>query len=187
MRTRTGHKRCRRVLGLWLLVAACRRHPSVPAEAQSPDREPDQTLAAFTMDSYAGPLRQWSLKSPHADLFDREHRVELASPQVRFFNDGRPGSKVNAAHGRLDTETKDFWAGGGVVMASTDGVHLESDWVRYEKSSDRFVSTAPVTVTRGRSIVKGVGWEARSDLSDMVIREQRGEIAPEDNRWMEKK
>jgi len=63
---------------------------------------------------------------------------------------------------------------------------LESDWVRYEKQADRFVSTAPVTVTRGRSIVKGVGWEARSDLSDMVVREQRGEIAPEDNRLMKK-
>lgn len=66
------------------------------------------------------------VKIPHADLFDREHRVELVSPQVRFFNEGRAGSKVNAAQGRLDTETKDFWAGGGVVMASTDGVHLEA-------------------------------------------------------------
>jgi LPS export ABC transporter protein LptC len=187
MRTRTSGKRCRTLLGILLMVAACRRKPSGPAEAQSPDMEPDQTLATFTMDSYVGALRQWSLKSPHADLFDREHRVELVSPQVRFFNEGRAGSKVNAAQGRLDTETKDFWAGGGVVMASTDGVHLESDWVRYEKSADRFVSTAPVTVTRGRSIVKGVGWEARSDLSDMVIREQRGEIAPEDNRLIKNK
>jgi LPS export ABC transporter protein LptC len=139
------------------------------------------------MDSYTGALRQWSLKSPHANLFDQEHRVDLATPQVRFFNAGRAGSNVTAAVGRLDTETNDFWAGGGVVMVSTDGVHLESDWVRYEKASDRFVSTAPVTVTRGRSIVKGVGWEARSDLSEMVIRDQRGEIAPEDNRLMKKK
>lgn len=139
------------------------------------------------MDSYNGAQRQWTLRSPHADLFDRDHRVDLVQPHVRFFSNGQSGSVVTAAKGRLDTDTKDFWAGGGVVMVSTDGVHLESDWVRYEKALDHFVSTAPVTVTRGRSIVRGIGWEARSDLSDMVIRDQRGEIAPEDNRFMNKK
>ncbi|MBK8575848.1 MAG: LPS export ABC transporter periplasmic protein LptC [Elusimicrobia bacterium] len=138
------------------------------------------------MDSYEDGLRHWSLRSPHADIFDRDHRVELADPHVRFFSNGRSGSSVAARRGRLNTETNDFWAGDGMVMVSTDGVRLESDWMRYEKSADRFISTAPVTVTRGRSIVKGVGWEARSDLSEMVIREQRGEIAPEDNRLMKK-
>ncbi len=186
MRTRTIAKLNRAALGVLVLCAACHRKPGAPLSDPSSEGDPDQTLATFTMDSYGGAYRQWSLKSPHADLFDRDHRVELVSPQVRFFNEGRAGSVVNAAQGRLDTETKDFWAGGGVVMVSTDGVRLESDWVRYEKQADRFVSTAPVTVTRGRSIVKGVGWEARSDLSDMVVREQRGEIAPEDNRLMKK-
>lgn len=187
MRIRTNDILGRTALGLLVLFAACRRKPPVPVAEQSPETIPDQTLGTFTMDSYLGALRQWSLKSPHADLFDQEHRVDVVSPQVRFFNAGQAGSTVNAAQGRLDTGTKDFWVGGGVVLASTDGVHLESDWVRYEKSVDRFVSTAPVTVTRGRSIVKGVGWEARSDLSDMVIRDQRGEIAPEDNRLMKNK
>jgi len=139
------------------------------------------------MDSFQGGTHHWTLFSPHADLFDTEHRVDLETPQVQFFTEGRPSSTVTAAQGRMDTASKDFWAGGGVVMVSAQGVRLESDWVQYEKAADRFVSTAPVTVTRGRSVVKGIGWEARSDLSDLVIRNQRGEIAPEDNRIFKKK
>lgn len=169
------------------MVVSCRRPSVVPRVIQESEMEPDQTLSTFTMDSYTGALRQWTLTSPHADLFDRDHRVDLVSPEVRFYSAERAGANVTASEGRLDTESKDFWAGGGVVMVSTDGIHLETDWVRYEKMSDRFVSTAPVTVTRGRSIVRGVGWEARSDLSDMEIRNQRGEIAPEDNTLIKKK
>lgn len=173
---------------LLVFSSGCRRVAGPRADAGSDsDGEPDQTLSVFTMDSFAGAKRQWTLRAPHGDLFDREHRVALDHPHVRFFQEGQSGSLVTAEKGSLDTDTKNFWAGGGVVMVSTDGVHLESDWVRYEKSTDRFVSTAPVTVTRGRSIVKGVGWEARADLSDMVIRDQRGEIAPEDNRLMKNK
>ena len=187
MRNRTIGHLSKTLLACWVIGAACRRTTGPPSAASSAEKEPDQTLSTFVMDSYTGALRQWSLKSPHANLFDQEHRVDLATPQVRVFNAERAGSNVTASVGWLDTETHDFWAGGGVVMVSTDGVHLESDWVRYEKVSDRFVSTAPVTVTRGRSVVRGVGWEARSDLSEMVIRDQRGEIAPEDNRLMKKK
>lgn len=188
MKTRTIVRLSKAALvGAVLMVAACRRHSVRPSMAQESEMEPDQTLSTFTMDSYTGAALQWTLVSPHANLFDRDHRVDLDFPEVQFFSAGRAGANVTAAEGRLDTESKDFWAGGGVVMVSTDGIHLESDWVRYEKMSDRFVSTAPVTVTRGRSIVQGVGWEARSDLSDMVIRNQRGEIAPEDNTLIKKK
>lgn len=139
------------------------------------------------MDSYSGLRLQWALRSPRGELFDREHRVDLVEPHVRFYNDGRPGSEVVAARGQLNPETKDMWAGGGLVMVSSDGVRLESDWARYVKKQERFVSTAPVTVTRGSSVVKGVGWQARSDLSDMTVFSQRGEIAEEDTPGFGKK
>ncbi len=168
---------------------ACRSSPPAgEAVAEAPaGGQPDQILGQFTMDAYSGLRRQWALSSPRGELFDREHRVDLVSPRVQFFNDGRPGSEVVAAQGRLNSETKDLWAGGGLVMVSTEGVRLESDWARYDKKSDRFVSTAPVTVTRGPSVVKGVGWQAKSDLSDMIIFSQRGEIADEDSRGFEKR
>lgn len=168
---------------------ACRSpRPAGETVAQSPaGGHPDQVLGQFTMDAYNGLRRQWALSAPRGELFDREHRVDLVNPRVRFYNDGRPGSEVVAAQGRLNSETKDMWATGGLVMVSTDGVRLESEWAHYDKKTDRFVSTAPVTVTRGPSVVKGVGWQAQSDLSDMIIFSQRGEIAEEDSRGFGKR
>ena len=52
--------------------------------------------------------------------------------------------------------------------------------MRIDSVADRLVSTAPVVITRGRSRVRGVGWEATRDLSTIEIRRQRGEIAGED-------
>lgn len=184
-RTRTAVRIRNLAAGALAALAACRpvRGPAYPDTVEAPD----QTMDDFTMDSYAALARVWSLRAPHADIFEKDHRVELTQPRIRFFSAGRPGSTVAAAQGRLDTETKDMWAGGGVVMVSTEGARLESDWVRYEKSTERFVSTAAVTITRGRSVVTGIGWQARSDLSDLLITHQRGEIAPEDERGFKKK
>ncbi len=132
---------------------ACRSpRPAGETVAQSPAGDhPDQVLGQFTMDAYNGLRRQWALSAPRGELFDREHRVDLVNPRIRFYNDGRPGSEVVAAQGRLNSETKDMWATGGLVMVSTDGVRLESEWAHYDKKTDRFVSTAPVTVPMARS------------------------------------
>ncbi len=91
----------------------------------------------FTMDTYARGLRQWSLTSPEARPVRRDHRVDLDRPRrFAFLTDGRPGSAVTAAHGEMNTrKRKDMVAGGGVVMVSTEGVRLESDWMRYDKKS----------------------------------------------------
>jgi LPS export ABC transporter protein LptC len=185
-KTRLAARICSSAILLGAL-AACQGRPGGPQGEDPDDGRPDQTLGKFSMDSFQGVERQWSLVSPHADLYDREHRVDLETPDVQFFTKGKHSSTVSAAHGRLNSESKDFLAEGGVVMVSTEGVRLESDWVKYEKTTDRFSSTAPVTVTRGRSVVSGVGWEGKSDLSDLVIRNQRGEIAPEDNQVFKNK
>jgi LPS export ABC transporter protein LptC len=186
LKTRIVARICSFALFLGAL-AACQGKPKGTPGEDPYDGRPDQTLGKFSMDSFQGVDRQWVLVSPHADIYDREHRVDLETPDVQFFTEGKHSSTVSAAQGRLDSESKNFWAGGGVVMVSTEGVRLESDWVTYEKATDRFSSTAPVTVTRGRSVVYGVGWEGKSDLSDLVIRNQRGEIAPEDNQVFKNK
>jgi LPS export ABC transporter protein LptC len=132
------------------------------------------------MDTYKEARHIWSLQAPGAEIFEADHRAEIERPRLQFYEGSGPRSTVTAARGRFDTATRDMWAGGGVVLVSTDGARLESDWMNYESAADRITSTAPVTITRGQSEVKGIGWEARPDLSELIVRRQRGEIAPED-------
>jgi len=138
------------------------------------------------MDSFNGSHREWTLQSPSADIFERKNRVDVFQPRLKFFNRGVPGATLRADRGRLDTASRDMWADGSVVMVSTDGVRLETDFMRYDSASDRFLSTAPVTLTRGASRVTGVGWEARPDLSEMIVRQERGELASEDTPFLTK-
>jgi LPS export ABC transporter protein LptC len=143
---------------------------------------PDQVIQQFSMDSYQNMSRVWTLSAPRAEIFEADHRVELMEPRLRFFHDKQPGSKVSAALGRLDTATRDLWAGGGVVMVSTEGTRLESDWMRYDSLHDQLTSTASVVITRSASVVRGVGWKAKPDLSVVEIDQQRGVLVREGTR-----
>ena len=82
---------------------------------------PDQVIRDFVMDTYQGAERSWSLRSPRADIYDDDHRVELAAPRLRFFEKNRPSSSVTAARGRLDTATRDRGSGGGWGRVPPDG------------------------------------------------------------------
>ncbi|MGQ0644600.1 MAG: LPS export ABC transporter periplasmic protein LptC [Elusimicrobiota bacterium] len=161
----------------FLAAPACRQ-PSSKAAADGADSAslPEQTIHGFTLEAFVDGRLDWRLSSPRADLFERENSVAVDKPTVRFFEDGRPGARMQAGRGRVDTESKDMWAWDDVVVVSTDGARLESDWMRYISASDRLVSTAPVTVVRAGSTARGVGWEASADLSEVVIHRQRVEI-----------
>ena len=166
------------VLGSWGFLSGCSRPK--PAGAPLDQGAPDQLLGTFTMDSFEKTRRIWSLRAPSAEIFEADHRVEVDQPDLHFFEDDKPKSHVRAARGRFDTATSDIWAGGGVILVSTDGARLESDWMNYDSAMERVTSTAPVRITRGNSKVEGVGWEARPDMSELIVRHQRGEIAAED-------
>ena len=42
------------------------------------------------------------------------------------------------------------------------------------------MSTATVTITRGKSAVHGRGWTAKPDMSDVVVHQQTGRISSQD-------
>ncbi len=67
-----------------------------------------------------------------------------------------------------------------VVMVSTDGTKVLTDWARYSKKTDLITSSAPVTVVRSDSITNGVGMEARPDMSDLKIFNQTLVIPDDD-------
>lgn len=166
--------------GIALGLAACGGKPAATIEGSA---VPDQVIREFRMDTYAKGALAWSLTAPEARMYDASQRADLDKPEVRFFQDRRPGSVVTAAYGDMNTRTRDMGAGGGVVIVSTEGARLETPWMRYDSQKDLLFSTAAVVMTRGRSVVRGVGWSARPDFSEMEVRRQRGEIAPEDERF----
>lgn len=152
-----------------LALAGCRR--AGPA-AEPKDVPPDQVIAQFTMDNFSGAGREWTLTSPKAYIYEPDNRLEVEQPHIQFYEKGRPGAVMDAGRGRFFTDRRDLRAWDGVVMVSTDGARLESPWMDYDATADLVTSTAPVTVTRPNTVLRGVGWEAKPDLSRVVVKNQ---------------
>ncbi len=155
-----------------LLAAACRRGEPSSDAPEAKATPPDQIIASFAMDSYAKGAREWVLESPKAFVYEADKRVDVDRPHIRFYRNEKPGSVVEAGRGRLHTDSRDLEAWNGVVMVSTEGARLESPSMDYKSAQDLVVSTAPVVVTRGSSVIRGVGWEAKPDMSHMVVHHQ---------------
>lgn len=167
---------------LALAAGACSSDRGPAANAPS---IPDQIIVDFTMDNFAQNTREWKLESPKAYVYEKENRVEVEQPHIRFYDNGRPGATMDAGRGRFFTDSRSLRAWDGVVMVSTDGARVESPWMDYNAKADLVTSTAAVTVTRQRSVLRGVGWQAKPDLSKVVVRNQTLEYvgpAPERKR-----
>ena len=67
-----------------------------------------------------------------------------------------------------------------MVLVSTDGARVESPCMDYHADLDQVTSTASVTVYRNASVLRGVGWEAKPDLSHVVVHHQKVEYVMED-------
>lgn len=172
----------RRGIGVGILLGAlvsCK--PQVSSHKPAVRHPPKESGAAvqvvkgLTLDSYKGLFLVWRLRSPQAERYPVEERIELARPEVQFYEQGRKSSFLSAGRGRLFNTSQDLLAWDGVVLISTDGMKLVGDVVRYDGKLQHITSTAPVTVTRGRSVARGVGWEASPDLSHIVIFNQETE------------
>jgi len=66
-------------------------------------------------------------------------------------------------------EPGDMFLNGDVVVISTDGTKVTTDWINYKKQAHIIVSTAPVQMDRENSVTKGRGLEATADLKSVNI------------------
>ncbi|HOW28797.1 MAG TPA: LPS export ABC transporter periplasmic protein LptC, partial [Elusimicrobiota bacterium] len=117
--------------------------------------------------------KNWTLSASRADVYEREQRMAVETPHVLFYKAGQLSSTLDAQHGSVRMDSKDMWIGGQLVMESTTGVRLSSDWMNYFHAEQKIVSTAPVVIVRPGSVTHGQAWEAKPDLSELVVYNQR--------------
>lgn len=166
-----------------LALFACRAPTPPPmAEARPAGPAPDQVIENFTIDSFGAGKRDWSLRAPRADVYESKNLVLIQRPFIQFYEGEELSSTLESGRGEIHTGSRDLWAWDEVVMVSTEGARLNSDWLQYVGEKDRIVSTAPVTIVRRGSTIRGLGWEASPDLSEVFIKNQRVEIDDEDRK-----
>lgn len=178
-------------LTLAALATGCQSKPAVDGKAPAmPEIEFQSELKMTSMrvQSYGANGLEWELAAPFGEMFSRRNTMRVKQLTVQLFEQGNKSTDISANQGVMSTglassnsspvaqnffgvklEPGDMHMSGNVVMISTDGSKLTTDWAHYHKKTDMISSTAPVKVERHDSITYGVGMDATADMSRVHI------------------
>lgn len=168
---------------------ACRS--SEPSARQLPrvEKVADQKMEKLHLQSYGDTGLEWELSAPVAEGFSDDGSTIVKNLTVDLYENANKSTTVTADEGVMFSGSQkastltlstfsvtmnlgDMFLSGNVVMISTDGSKLLTDWAHYKKGTNLIVSSAPVTVIREDSVTKGFGMEATPDLAHVKIFKQ---------------
>lgn len=157
-----------------LLLAA----PACKKRAADAPEERRQVMEGLTLSQSEKGRPAWTLKSSRALLREDSKIAQLTSPVMEFYKDGKAVSRVTALAGEVETETNDVRLSSSVVLDSfEDKSHLTTTELFYDSKRGRFTTPADILVTRPEGVLRGRGLEAKPDLSEIRIFDQRSVLS----------
>jgi lipopolysaccharide export system protein LptC len=183
---------CLYLLAVIVFGAACRSKPAAPAangsNGNNGNSRPELFIAPVKTQTYGPNGLEWTLEAPRAKAYTTKNIMKAENLTVTLFENGQKSTRITANEGILNTKhapppaegqpndeaIEELYAGdmflrGNVVVVSTDGSKMTTEWLRFNKKIDLITSTAPVKIVREDSITEGVGMEAKPDLSSVKI------------------
>jgi LPS export ABC transporter protein LptC len=148
---------------------------------------PELAMQNMNMQSYGSKGLEWELKAPVAQGFSQKNLMHVKHMETLLYENGQKSTAITADDGFMNSgnssglakeirlsngvllESGDMFLQGHVVVISTEGSTLTTDWATYHKKSALITSTAPVQLIRSDSVTKGVGLEATADLAHVKI------------------
>ncbi len=157
---------------LLLAAAACKKRA-----VEAPE-ERRQVMEGLTLSQSEKGQPAWTLNSSRALLREDSKLATLTEPVMEFYKLGKPVSRVTALSGEVETETNDVRLSSAVVLDSfEDKSHLTTTELFYNSKRGRFTTTADILVTRPEGVLRGKGLEAKPDLSEIRIFDQRSVLS----------
>jgi LPS export ABC transporter protein LptC len=158
-------------------------HEANQANPRSDERLPQQVVADLVLrESKAGRL-SWVLRADSAYYYGEGERTRLRGVHVEFYNTAGDSvrSRLTAREGEMDPVRRDLVARDSVDVRTHDGTRLETEELRWVQETEKVLSDRFVRLTRGRSVVTGIGIESDAALKTYRILSQvSGELREED-------
>lgn len=181
-----------RVLVLALAIGAfgCRSKKTGAAPVNPADRPAELTMHGLIVQSWGQRGLEWELRAPLGEGFTTRNVIRVSSMTAQLFENGERSTEISARRALMATGDRppppaqpkvvdaapgihltpgDMYLDGGVVVVSTEGTRLTTNWVQYYVADSVIRSSAPVEVQRPDSITRGKGLEATADLSHLKI------------------
>lgn len=163
----------RAALAVLVLLAGCETR----REAAREDRR--QVMEGLTLSQSEKGSPAWKLDSRLAELKEDERRATLDAPAMLFYRGGKAVSRVTALSGEVDTDSHDVRLSSSVVLDSyEDKSRLTTTELLYDSKKKRFTTQAEIRIVRPEGTLVGKGLEAKPDLSEIRIFNQRSVLRP---------
>ena len=151
-------------------LAACDRNS---ARLEVPPGMPEQGLEKFSVSETRQGKPNWVLEAASAQILEKEKRVLMQKPEIKFYKDGAYSSTLTAKKGRINTENYDIWADGDCELKTLKGETLTTSNMVYTSSTSKVSTNEFVRIVRPDEVIEGTGMEASPNLDDITIKKQR--------------
>ena len=137
-------------------------------------------FSGFSISQMDSNSAKWRLDAPTASMEDFEGRMVFSSPVMYFYDENKISSVIKAQAGLLEPSKKSAVLSKNVsVDAKKDGMLLKTERLYYSSAKGKIWTNEKVTLFRGKTVIKGRGFTANPDLSEIEIEHQETKIGSE--------
>lgn len=132
-----------------------------------------QEIKGLKMYEFRSGKTEWQVTAKKAKLSDRTEMAELISPAVEIRKDDKLAAHIKADNGTVDMTGRIVTLTNNVSgMSEEEKVAIATEKLMYDIPGDRIWTDAPIKLTRNGVTVRGRGFTAKPDLSEIEIRKQ---------------
>lgn len=170
-------------VGLIVALAGCQGEGDPLPLQEGAGQLPLQVVEGMELrESESGRLR-WRLVADSALTFAGDEGTLLRGVQVEFYSEGGDSveSTLTSLEGEVDQRRGNLFARGNVIIVTAEGHRLETEELRWDNERGKVVSNSFVRLTKGSSVITGVGIETDAELRSYVIQSRvEGALQEED-------
>jgi LPS export ABC transporter protein LptC len=135
-------------------------------------------LENFRMAESGAGAARWRLEADKGRMDEKNGLITFTSPRIRFYEDGKPTSKISSRAGSLKMHDKSAVLTDEVAVDSlTDGMRLVTTKLFYSAARGKIWTDEPLTIYKDNTVIKGRGFTANPDLSAIEIQRQETRMA----------
>ena len=158
---------------LCLFFVGCGQKAPPPSGDVPQGLVPDQIIEGFSLMETENGKKQWVLTSPKASNYEKQKTVQIEGVKIDFYRVNEElYSTLTADRGTVNTTSNDMVAQGHVLVISKDGAKLETNLLRWDNARQKIMSDDSVRITRGKTVMTGIGLESDPSLEHVVIKEK---------------
>jgi LPS export ABC transporter protein LptC len=160
------------LLGAMLVYTGC-QEKSVESQSVGGGQKPSQVLKDFEMNDIKNSEKTMTLQSIEGRMYESQNVAEVDQPHIIFYKQGKESSRLRAPAGRVQMNTHEVEAWGGVTVVSADSSTLTVEHLRYDPKTQKITSTDTVHLEKPDSITDGVGLVTDPSLKTIKIGRQK--------------